>query len=86
MVEALCHKPEGELGTMLAITSNQRLLVTANAVPSSPIHVTLMMEAPSSSETSVFTRATWRNILEGAILHSHHRENLKSFSALMVLQ
>jgi hypothetical protein len=30
-----------------------RLLVTANVIPSSPIHVTLMMEALSSSETSV---------------------------------
>jgi hypothetical protein len=42
----------GELGT-LAVTSNRRsvrrLLVTAN-VPSSPILVTLMMEALSSSE------------------------------------
>jgi hypothetical protein len=35
----------------------RRLLVTAN-VPSSPILVTLMMEALSSSETSVLTRAT----------------------------
>jgi hypothetical protein len=34
------------------------LLVTANVVPSSPITVTLIMEALSSSETSVLTRAT----------------------------
>jgi hypothetical protein len=52
----------GELGTMLAVTSNRHI--------------------PSSSETSVLTRATQRNIPEDGILHSHCREDLKPYIAL----
>jgi hypothetical protein len=64
----------GDLGTTSTVTSNflrsvLRLLVTDNFVTSSPILVTLMMEATRSSETYVLTIATLRN----------RRENLKSY-------
>jgi hypothetical protein len=65
------------------LRSVRRLLLTANVVPSSPILVTLMIEALRFSETSVLTIATWRTIPENYKLHSHRRENLKSYRALI---
>jgi hypothetical protein len=48
----------GELGPTLTafLRSVRRLLLVANVVPSSPILVTLMVEALGSSETSILTK------------------------------
>jgi hypothetical protein len=59
----------GGLGTTLA----------GKVVRSLPIFVTLVMEATNYSETSIFTRVTWRNIPDDNILHSHRSENLKPY-------
>jgi hypothetical protein len=68
----------GALGTTQVATSNRRTLRKNN------FFVTLM-EAPGSSETSVLTRVTRRNNPEDTILHSHRRENLKSYSVYLNL-
>jgi hypothetical protein len=44
-----------------------------------------MMEAPSSSETLVLTRATWRNIPEGGILHNASASEYKEYKICRVL-
>jgi hypothetical protein len=46
---------------------------------------TLKMEATRSSEKSVHTKSTRRHIPEEGILHSHRRENLKSYTVIGIL-
>jgi hypothetical protein len=78
-----------ELGTMLAVTSKRnnlrkntgrivlQLLVTPNAVLSSLILKTLMMDVLRSSSLTLLTRARRRHIPEDGILHDSYNFQLK---------
>jgi hypothetical protein len=46
---------------------------------------TSKMEAIRSSETSVHTKFTRRQITKHGILHSHRRKNLKSYKIILVI-
>jgi hypothetical protein len=67
---------------LVFLRSVRLLLVTAIVVPNSLILVTLMKEALSSSEKIGSYNSRTANFPDDAILHSHRRENLKSYIAL----
>jgi hypothetical protein len=73
---------EDFIASLIRITriGELRLLVVAKVVLSSSILVTLMMEATRSSETSILTRITRRNMPQDDIVHCHRREYLKSYT------
>jgi hypothetical protein len=58
----------GELGTTLVVTNNRRRLRRKIKFP----------------ETTVLTNVTQRKIPEDAILHSHRRENLKTYRHFII--
>jgi hypothetical protein len=59
--------------------------VLGEAAPSSLILFTVMTEAIRSFETLVRSIATRYHISEEHVLHSHRRENLKSYNSLHYL-
>jgi hypothetical protein len=69
----------GELGTTLAVTSNRRTLrrITEKGSVIKKCQIENAKRKGCDVVAAVLTRATRRNIPED-ILHSHHRENLKS--------
>jgi hypothetical protein len=67
------------------VLQNRSLRPPPHVPPSLADFSPLKTEAICSSERSVHTRSTQRNILEGGILHSHRRENVKIFHAVFFL-
>jgi hypothetical protein len=78
-----CLHHQGNKNHIVILRSVRRLPVTAN-VSSSPILITLMMEAIRSTETSIPTTATRLNIPEDGILHLSFHQRLGSQADLSV--
>jgi hypothetical protein len=84
--------------SILRTNTMLRWLVPANVVTSSPILVTLMMDAIRSSDTSFLTKATQRNVPDDGILQSYSsrkilwpqtrvcQESVATYKAVTVMQ
>jgi hypothetical protein len=77
-----CHRRANLKSYLIFLRSLLQLIVATNVVPSSLILFTVIMEATRSSDISVLTRVTRRNIPEDGILHSHRCGNFKSHITL----
>jgi hypothetical protein len=76
------EEPTAYNAGMKRISELRIMLALTIADLSSVIIFILMMEEIRSSETSFLTLATRRRRTEDGILHSHRRENLKSYITL----
>jgi hypothetical protein len=66
-------------------TLDSRPFADTCSCPLIAIHLPWWWEAIRSSETSVLTKSTWRKIPEDGFLHSHRRENLRSYKNVFSL-
>jgi hypothetical protein len=73
---------EGRIASIFRVDKSSSEEPLAHAGSSLADFSTLKMEVIRPSETSVHTRSTRRQIPEDDILHSHRRENLKSYMCL----
>jgi hypothetical protein len=70
----------GELGTTLAVSSNRRTLRINTNIHKPGVPLRLTVSNIGLPTYRLAHRATRRNIPEDTILHSHRRENLKSYT------